>query len=188
MATPKPSLKPPPPQKAKQQEQNERESVQQANFVRHYLRTFNAVAAGHEAGYSAASCRGYVYKLVQMPHIRAMIEEGIRKMEHTDLVTRSQIFHQLWLEGVNPKNKGFERIAALSQLAKYMGMAKIEDTKPDVASNVMFIPAVSLQDWEAQAQQMQANLKERTAEGLGHAALPRAPEPVKPAPFHPSSS
>lgn len=110
----------------------------QLRFVQCYVACGNAAKAAREAGYLARQSERVAHRLLHDPRLNALIEEGIKlRNERLSLSTDWVVLRlkaEAEYQGEGSTHTG--RVAALTQLAKIMGLYR--DTSP-VSAPVEFI-------------------------------------------------
>ncbi len=136
-------------------------------FVREYIKDFNAKNAMHRLGVEhPTTARNQGGKLLREKYVLQRLDETVRQLQPTDIVSRGQVMSAMWKEANDPLNTGSERISAIAHCAKMLGMDRTkteEDTT--LPMNVMMIPVMNVEDWAASAIAAQELLKARAKQG-----------------------
>jgi hypothetical protein len=139
------------------------EKIKRDAFVAQYVIDCNGRAAvqrafGNEYEYKAAGVRAT--QLLREPYVKMRIMETIRSLQPHQLVTRSQVFMQMWHEANNLHNAGSVRVAAIAHCGKMLGMEDDQESAKNlkIQVGVMIVPAMDAKTWDAQAQTSQAAL------------------------------
>jgi hypothetical protein len=132
-------------------------------FIREYIKDFNATKSLIRLGcenHKAASVQGC--QLLREPYVAKKLDETIRQLQPTDVVTRQQVMAGLWEEANSPKNYGDTRVRALAHIGKMLGMGR-EENQQNTSSGVMLVPMTASDDWGKIAAAAQAILKSGVA-------------------------
>lgn len=112
-------------------------------FVEEYLADYDPVAAAIRLGYQEAFAQQYAKQFLAEPYTLKLIKEkeaefGILTEEEQH---RKRIVAGLYREAYNRSNSGSARVAALTQLAKIIGIEapvktelKVESEQPDLSN------------------------------------------------------
>jgi len=107
-------------------------SEKRRRFVQEYLIDLNGTQAAIRAGYARSGAHTEANRLLAIPEVKAMIEEGQRKMAEKAEVTQEYVVRELKEvvarcmdhDSFNPKDAN----KALELLGKHIGMFKDEPT------------------------------------------------------------
>lgn len=134
-------------------------------FVHQYVIDFNGAKALCRAGCpdgNIKSVRAKASQLLGEPYVAVRIAEAIKNMRETDIVSRNQVLARVWEECNDYGNEGSTRVKALMLMAKMLGMLKeLVVDAPATPQNVMLVPLMSADQWEAAASTAQLELKAR---------------------------
>lgn len=133
-------------------------------FVLEYIKDFNATAALMRLGVGNVAntqhIRNKACQLRREPYVSARIDELLKQLKPTDIVSRNQVLAALWKEANDEDNPGKTRVSALAHLANVLGMTRQkEDTNPQPVG-VMVIPMTPQDDWATIAANSQKALKQ----------------------------
>ena len=154
-------------------------------FVAQYVVDFNGSKALSRIGCPGdiKYCRKKASELLQEPYVSVRIAKLLMERRETDIVSRNQVLARVWQEANDDDNSGKERIAALTLLAKMLGMLReLVVDKPEAPNHVMLVPVMSAGEWEQAAASAQLELKARSV------APPLNVPPPLPARYVPSTS
>ena len=138
------------------------ELVRRDAFIKEYVKDFSGKNAMLRIGYHNPKHASQVAKdLLKEPYVQQKLDEVVRKLEWTDIVSRQQVMALMWKEANNPINEGGVRVAAIAHIAKMLGMfqGKGEDAGNLMPVGVMMIPVMAASDWEHSAATAQAMLR-----------------------------
>lgn len=96
--------------------------VKHQRFCEEYIKDNNATQAAIRAGYAPASARNQANRLMTNDDVLKNIHELKQELTEQCCVEAHVILSRLMAESVDPENTGATRVAALTTLAKYLGL------------------------------------------------------------------
>ena len=117
-------------------------------FVEEYLADYDAIAAAIRLGYQEAFARQYAKQFLAEPYTLKLIKEkeaefGILTEEDQH---RKRIVAGLYREAYNRSNSGSARVAALTQLAKIIGIEAPVKTELKVEAEQQDLSNLSMEE------------------------------------------
>lgn len=151
-------------------------------FVIEYIVDYDGPAALARCGYvtpKKSSMYTRASQLLREPYVAKALKAQLLSLREDNIVTRAQVLSKMWKEANDEGNEGGVRVAACAHVAKMLGMMLgPTEEKSNEPIGVMMIPVVSLEDWGATANIMQAALKLRACNAIdGETGLP-IPQPL----------
>lgn len=132
-------------------ELSENEKLLRNRFVEQYLIDYDALAAALRIGYSESFASRYANKFMLEPYTRNRITELEVSMGITTETDqhRKRIVSGLYREAYSCFNSGSARVAALTQLAKIVGIEAPVKSVVQLTNNDPDLSHVSLEDLES---------------------------------------
>lgn len=130
-------------------------------FLKQYVIDFVASSAAVRMGLPKTAG----FAMLWHPYTQRKLPEYVRKLEEKTIVQRNDVISRLW-EEANNADKPQDRIRALSELAKILGMhvTKVEHSG-SVDGGVMLVPdSGDPKTWEKSAARIQEELMRRARE------------------------
>ena len=127
-------------------------------FVRSYIQDFNGKNAAIRIGIPALLASAKAAVLLREVYVRVKLMDTVRTLQPSDVVTRGQVMAHMWHLANNAWDDS-AKVAATAHVAKMLGMDRAEEKTSEAPANVMFVPVMSIQDWQATALTAQQVLK-----------------------------
>lgn len=132
-------------------------------FAQEYVYDFRPVEAAKRCGFLGTSAKSAARRLLAEPAVQRLIKERQREFLSRVNINQDEVVAAFWreahLDDVGSSHSA--RVAALTQVAKILGISKPEGTEVNVnIGGVMEVPSsISTDEWEKQAVSQQAKLR-----------------------------
>src|SRR6476620_5118718 len=124
-------------------------------FVREYIKDFDGRGAVIRLGGTHSTAKTRACQLLREPYVATLLDDTIRKLQPTDIVTRGQVMAKMW-DLANTAEESGARVTACANVAKMLGMDRVKEEENQAPIGVMLVPMMSVSDWAASAAVAQA--------------------------------
>ena len=132
-------------------------------FAQEYVYDFRPIEAAKRCGFLGASARSAANRLMAEPAVQRLIKERQHEFLSRIDINQDEVIAAFWREAhlTDIGASHSARVAALTQVAKILGIAKPEGPEVNVnIGGVMEVPAsTTVDEWEKQAVEQQAKLR-----------------------------